>query len=100
MNDEKEKWIEDVFQSMKGSQRAKPRRELLANIENRIRFSEAKIVTIRQSRYGVAAAVLILVLNLFALHQFTQNNELRDNEMFVSTQNINESIISNYKIYE
>ena len=100
MNDERDKWIDNVFQSMKGSPRAKARPELFSIIKNQINVSEAKVVSLRQRRYALTAVVLILILNVFALRQFIHNINLRDSEMYVLTQSNNESIISNYKIYE
>lgn len=96
---DKEKWIEDVFDSMKGSQRAKPDSGLFAKIEGQIDAPEAKIIPMRQWNYAAAAAVLVLILNVFAMRQYTQNNELNANEMVVSDVS-GQSLISNYKIYE
>lgn len=100
MKKDKDKWIEDVLDSMKGSQRAKPSPELYAKIERQINAPEAKIVPMPQWSYAVAAAVLVLVLNVFAIRQFTQNNELNVSEIVVSSDDTSSSLISNYKIYK
>ena len=99
MKDDKDKWIENVFDSMKGSKRAKPSHELFAKIEHQINAPEAKTISMRQWSYTVAAAVLVLVLNVFALRQITQSNELNAGEMIVSDAS-SQSLISNYNIYE
>lgn len=100
MKEDKDKWIDEVLDSMKGSQRAKPSPELFAKIENQLAPPEIKIIPMRQWSYAVAAAVLVLVLNVFTVRQFTQNNELNAGEMVVSADDSGESLISNYKIYE
>lgn len=95
MNDEKEKWMEDVFQSMKGSQRAKPRPELFIKIQNRIGVGDAKIVPLRQWRYAAAVAVLMLVVNTKALVYFNQKQQVS----YEDVDTYNQSLISTYQIY-
>lgn len=99
MKEDKEKWIDDVFDSMQGRKRAKPRPGLFAQIEGQIDALETKVIPMRQWNYAVAAAILILVLNVFALRQYTKNNESTVSEMVVSDDS-SQSLISNYKIYE
>ena len=99
MNDEKEKWIEDVFQSMKGSQRAKPQPDLFVKIQNRIGVVDAKIVPLHQWRYAAAAAVLILLMNMTALVYFNQQNKVNYEDVAVE-DTYNQSLISSYQIYE
>lgn len=100
MEEDKDKWIEDVLGSMKGSQRAKPDPSLFAKIENRLDTPEANIIPMRQWNYAAAAAVLVLVLNAFALRQVVQTKDYNAGEMVVSTDDSSQSLISNYKIYE
>lgn len=99
MNDKKEKWAEEVFQSMKGSQRAKPRPELYVKIENQIAFSKANVVPLYQWRYYAAAAVLILLVNTTALIYFNQNKQVNDENVAIM-DTYNQSLISSYQIYE
>ena len=99
MKEEKDKRIEDILNSMQGSQRAQPDLELFAKIEQRIDAPEAKIIPMRQWSYAVAAAIVLLVLNTVALRQFTQSDYSNTSEMVV-TQNESRSLISNYRIYE
>lgn len=96
MNDDKEKWMEDVFQSMKGSQRAKPQSDVFVKIQNRIGVGDAKIVTLRQWRYAAAVAVLMLVVNTTALVYFNQLNY----EDVTVVDTYNQALISSYQIYE
>ena len=99
MKDEKDKWIEDVMGSMKGSQRAQPNPELFAKVEQGIDAPETRIIPMRQWSYTVAAAILLLVLNTVALRQFTQSDYSNTVEMVV-TKNDSQALISNYRIYE
>ena len=99
MQEDKEKWIDDVLGSLKGSQRAKPNPLLYAKIENQLDAPEIKIIPMRQWAYAITAAILVLVINVFAIQQFTQNNELDAGEMVV-LETSSQSLISNYKIYE
>lgn len=99
MNEEKEKWIEEVFQSMKGSKRAKPQLELFTRIENKIALSKAKIVSLHQWRYAAVTAALILLINTTALMYYNQHKQMNNEDMaVVDTYNI--SLISAYQIYE
>lgn len=100
MEEDKDKWIEDVLGSMQGSQRAKPNPELYEKIERQLEAPETKIVPMRQWRYAAVAAVLVLVFNAFALRQVVQTNDFSVGEMVVSSDDSGQSLISNYKIYE
>lgn len=99
MTEDKEKWMEAVFQSMKSSQRAKPRPELLAKIEDRIKDSTSKVIPLHQWRYAAAAAVLILFANTSALLFYNQYEEVPVAEAVVADA-YSQSLISNYQIYE
>ncbi len=96
---EKEKWMDAVFDSMKGSQRAKPSTGLFAKIERQIAGPEAKVFSRRQWQYAAAAAILVFVLNIFALRQIIQNNELNTGTLVIPDAS-GQSLISNYEIYE
>ncbi|MEM8524168.1 MAG: hypothetical protein AAGG68_05980 [Bacteroidota bacterium] len=99
MSDEKEKWMEEVFQSMSGGQRAKPRLELFSKIENQITFSKAKIVSLRQWKLAAAAAAFILLINTATLIYYNQSNQMNEEEVAV-VDTYEESIINFYQIYE
>ena len=99
MNDEKQEWMENVFQSMKGSQRAKPENELLAKIQKRIGGLETRVVSMRQVKYVAAAAVLILLMNTTTLVYFNQQKQMDEEEIAIET-NYGESLISSFQIYE
>ena len=99
MSNEKDNWMEDVFQSMKGSQKAKPDTAVFAKIEARIDGSKSTVIPLRQRGYAVAASLLILVLNALALYDFTQGQGLPEEEM-VNVEAAAPSLISNFQIYE
>lgn len=99
MENDKEKWIEGVFDSMKGSKRAKPDPGLYAKIESQIFAQEVKVIPMRQWKMAAAAAVLLLVLNVFALRQYIQSSEVSTNEM-VADATTDQQLISNFKLYD
>jgi hypothetical protein len=98
MKDDKEKWMEDVFQSMKGSQRAKPRAELFANIKGEISGSKAKVVPMYQWRYAGVAAAFLIAVNTAVLLFYNQNNTTYEKVTVVDTYS--QPLISTYQIYE
>ena len=98
MTEEKEKWIKEVFDSLQGSQRAKPADDLFARIEREINAG-AKIIPIYQWRAAAAAAAAILCLNIFAMQQYVQNNAT-DNKELMANGVADQQLISNFNIYE
>ena len=98
MNDNKEKWMEDVFQSMKGSQRTKPQPDLFVKIQNRIGVGDAKLVSRHQWKYTAAAAVLILFVNITALVYFNQQHQVNYEDV-ADGNTYNQTLISTYQIY-
>lgn len=98
MNDEKEKWVEDVFQSMKGSERAKPQHDLFEKIQNRIGVGDAKVVSLHQWKYTAAAVVLILFMNITALVYFNQQHQVNYEDV-ADGNTYNQALISTYQIY-
>ena len=99
MNEDKEEWIEGVFDSLKGSERAVPKAELFAKIKQEITSSEAKVVSIRQWRMTAAAAILLLLTNTYIIQQFSQNN-LPTAQEKLSEDGYQSTLLSNYEIYE
>ena len=99
---EKEKWVDEVLHCMKGSQRARPRPEVFTKIQNQLIISESKVVPIRKWRYAAAAAILILIVNVFALQRLNQSVEWQNSEMVTEsgTEYYSHCIVSNFKIYE
>lgn len=94
-----DKWKDDVLNSMKGSRRAVPPLDLFAKIEAQIDTAEARVIPMRQWSYAVAASLLVLMLNVFALRQIIRSNTGTTTEQ-VATTDAEQVLISNYNIYE
>lgn len=91
----KEEWKNKVLNSLEGIQRAKPSKEVYLAIENEI-YTIKRISTI-QLRWAVAAASLILVMNLFVFN--LEENSPSSSE--ASLDNSNEyELLSNFTLYE
>ena len=97
MNDNKEKWIQDVFDSLEGSKRATPPSHLLSKIEQNLVAPEAKIIPMSNYRIAVAAAVVLLVMNVFVMYQYAQTST---NSFPESMTDNTESLITDYKLYD
>ncbi|MBK8504626.1 MAG: hypothetical protein IPL46_21905 [Saprospiraceae bacterium] len=94
-----EDWIDDIFNSLSGSQRAKPAADLFAKIEAQINQPEPKIISTLKWQPAIAAAILLLILNVFALRSYTQSGMPSDLEL--SMENDYEtSLISNFQLYD
>lgn len=98
MEKDKEKWMNDVLDSVQGSRRAKPHPELFAKIEAAVYAPQSKVIPIRQWRLFAAAAVCLLMLNIFALRKYAQSN-VSAKEWLVENS-VEETIISTYQLYE
>ncbi len=99
MNAAKEKWKEEVINSMKGSRRAVPPPDLLARIEANIDASQARVFPIRRWSYVVAAALLLILLNVFAMRQMMLTNTSSGIEQ-VAGNDAEQILISNFNLYE
>tara|TARA_R110002049_G_scaffold307084_1_gene506739 strand:+ start:5264 stop:5563 length:300 start_codon:yes stop_codon:yes gene_type:complete len=99
MKDEKEKWIEDIFDSMKGSSRAEVPGDLFAKIQQEIKKDEPKVKPLFQWKYVAAAAVVLIFINLTSVFMYTQKSKLLQNETR-NTEVYSEPLISTYQIYE
>ena len=97
--DNKENEFESIFESMRGSQRAKPNTDLFAKIEARIDAPQAKVVSRNFRVLAAAAAAMLLVMNIFVIQQFSQGMGAFTGQQVVSEVS-DQSLISNYKIYE
>ncbi len=98
-NIDSEKWMDDVLGSMEGSKTVAPSRDLFANIQSRIEAREVRVIPFPQRIMGIAAAVLLLSLNIFAMNAygFFENDSaaIVSNESSETTE-----LISDFKIYE
>lgn len=98
-NIDKEKWIDDVFDSMKGSQRAKPSPELFSKIENQIYSPAATIIPIIKLRVAAAAAIMLLFFNVISIRQYAQKAQGDATEYIVESES-DQQLISNFNLYE
>ena len=99
MNNIKEKWSEDIFQSIKGSQRAKPRPGLFIKIQNRIEAENTTIVSPLQWKFAAAAAVLLLLMTTSTWVYLSQQNQSNHNNV-AAVDIYSQSLINGYQIYE
>jgi len=99
MKSDENKWIENILGSTKGSERAKPSAKVWVNIEQQVFKKETHLVSISQWRVAAIAAVLLIALNIFSIRHYLQNRANGVSEM--TTENRpNQSIISNYQLYD
>ena len=99
MKDENEKWIDDVINSMNGSQKAKPSAGLSNRINNQINNHSAKIISMDHWRISISAAVVIFILNIFVMQKYLTVNDLSNSPISLE-ENTSDQIISDYKLYD
>ena len=98
MNKNNEQQVNDILNSMKGSERAKPQLELFAQIQDKIQQKTITILPMYQLRVAAAVGLLVLTLNIYAFRTCFLNEISSGNELVMDATN--ESLISNYQIYE
>ena len=103
MRTDKDQWMEDVFHSMKGSQKARPSSDLFAKIERSIAESQNdNVISMHRFRFVAAAASLVLLVNVSALLLYFSQNQI-NNQASIENQESNnsyrESLISTFQIY-
>jgi hypothetical protein len=99
MEEDKEKWVEETLGSLEGFKRAIPAADLFARIESKVNETSTRVVTISQWRPAVAAALLLLVLNIFAIRLYTQAASSVDRAL--SVNDVYETqLISDFKLYD
>ena len=96
MDELNEKNIERILNSMEGSNRAKPRPNLLQEIEQNLYQPETKIISLRQLRLAAAAVLLLLVANVWAI----QNTATNESEISSTEELDSNSLIADYNLYE
>lgn len=81
---EREKFINEILNSVDGIGKVNPNDALLQKIENRINESTISSKTL----WLVAASIAVLIsLNILFVTSFKQNNETAKNELFVMKNN-------------
>ena len=99
MNLENDKWISDVLQSMKGSQRAQPRPDLFDQIEKVTDGFQISVVSFFKLRIAIAAAVFLVMLNFSAIYNYKSYVKMADSGIMESG-NLDNGLISDYNIYD
>lgn len=85
---------EEILRSMQGAKRARPERDLFRDIEQVLNEDSGKVVPFLPRVVAVAAAVLLLGMNIFAIQNIVQApTDDMSNPRSVG-------LISDYKIYE
>lgn len=92
MDTNKEKWINDVFDSFKGKEELTPSDHVFENIEKEIsKISQEKVINLRMF---IMAASFVLALNIIAISKYAtieSKTQLSSNES---------SLIIDYNMYE
>ena len=81
MSKDRDKWIEGIMCSMEGARKATPPADLFERISRRIDKPESKPVTTGQWRLAIAAAILLVLLNIAALQKAGSGNTKAENEL-------------------
>lgn len=71
--------------------KAKPKRDLLPGIEARIARPAAAVIPVRQWQSMIAAAILLLLLNVTALAYYSSQSTSRDQSI---------ALVTDYQLYE
>lgn len=98
-NEDSEKWMEEVLGSMQGSKTVAPTRDLFIDIQKRIEDTNVRVIPFPQRIIGIAAAILLLCLNIFAMNAYgffeNDHTEIVSNEGSGASE-----LMSDFKIYE
>ncbi len=97
MSTEKDKWIDEVFNSLEGMQPAQPDEKLFSKIENQLFNEGAKVIPLYWIRAAVAAAVLVLSVNIYGVYQYAQGLSSPTEQ---ASQQSSYELISSYNLYE
>jgi len=98
MSTDKEEWMEDVFQSMKGSQRATPPADLFNKIEQEIYQPKGRVVPFKQWQFAAAAAVLLLIGNALSVVYY-KNSTVSFEQDSATIELYSEPLVNSYQIY-
>lgn len=93
------KWVDEVMNSLEGSRRAEPPASLLAKIEAQLSQEPIAQIPVRNLRWLMAAAVLLLSINLFSL-RIAQSKQQHPATNVVLANEEAESLLPTYILYE
>ena len=98
MDLEKDKIMDKIINSMKGSQRAKPSSDLFEKILTDLDHNSTKVISMNQWKTAIAAACFVLIFNLVALNYSYQ----QDRNTLIETlyeEDGNPLIINSFQLY-
>lgn len=99
MDYENDNWTDDVLASMKGSSRAKPKKDLFSNIEAIIDQKSTRLIPLRQIRLAGIAACFLLIANSFAIYYTIKESPLEVSGQLAKDL-LRPQYVTNYQIYE
>ena len=94
---DKEKWIDNIMESLEGSERARPDDALFDKIEQRVMHPETRIIPLGRVRVAAVAAVLLLMINGLVINEYLTNDVTDD----INLAEVGDGydLLSNYEIY-
>lgn len=95
---QEEKWIDDVFESLEGIERAKPASELFSMITARLERPETKVIPLFWVRAAAVAAVVLISFNIYCLKSFSNEEVTGDAQTDVTSGY--QLISSTYNLYD
>ena len=98
MKQKADKWVDEVMNSLEGSQRATPPVGLLDKIEAQLSVPGAKRIPLRSLRWLAAAAIALLFVNLFSLRMTQANQPTTADGATISEDS--DRIVPTYNLYE
>jgi len=98
MDNDESNWFEEILQSMKGDQKAKPDARLFLKIQEEI-IKTNTIIDLQKLRKYALAVILIILINTSVFIFLNQNskNNTDTNEIQISYQN---SLVTSFQIYD
>jgi len=99
MKSKEEQWIENTFESVHKLKPATPSEALFGKIKASLDVPDAQVISLNQIRAVAAAAILLLILNVYSLNYYNKSNALGKEGQSIENHYSN-SFANNYKLYE
>ena len=93
---DKDKWIENIYNSMRGSQRAQPQSNLFSKIERQIQGAKIKVLPRLVFQYVAVAASLLVIINVTAVISYNEPTNKPTPSTKASEDN---TLINSFQIY-
>ncbi len=99
MKNKKEQWIKNTFESVHELKPAAPPEALFDKIKASLDVPQAQVISLNQIRAVAAAAILLLILNVYSLNHYNKSNaHLNEGPSFEN--HYSNIFANNYKLYE